>query len=82
MRRRNGSWKVFWVYKSLDFYQSQGKWYAPKNYIMASEDGGGASGSYTHLLPEQNWNSNWNMEQSTWITNWSLAKEKSYNQGL
>ena len=43
------------------------------------QDGGGISGSYTNLPPGPVWNYHSIVEKSSWITNWTLAGEKSHN---
>ena len=53
-----------------------------KNFLARIQDGDTVGGSFTQLLPGPNWNYNYIIEQWSWITNWKLAEEKSYDQGF
>lgn len=50
------------------------------NAHVSGQDGGGIGEKYTHFFPGPNWNYIYIIEQSSWITNWRLAEEKSYKK--
>ena len=71
------------------FYSHQNGWLYPLNcgrikkyHLGEIQDGSRVRGSYIHLLPEKNWNYNYIIEQSSWITNWRPVEDKSSNQGF